>query len=982
MSMKKTVLASAIALTLVGAQVATAATSTTGAQFVLDKTEVSAGGTINLALLGLDSNGAVDRFGEASGSVIMAVVSTVKGKINGGSATPGATPTDTNPVAGNFASDVKYVRLVQGNGAVNITYAPDVSGSDTVEIFLQERIPASGGGIEVKQIGQRVTKQVTVNSNSTSPKALWINEFKAAPADAAGMSDATPADGIMGQMTAGVEGGQIIVKAKNANAAGNVTITLTGLTETYTYTANMLQGQAIATLDSKVVKAGTYKIKATFEGFDGSSVKLVEADNLKVLSTGIPRGLKLTASKVRITQAVGQGANVTLQLLDEHGNSTTNRAGSEIKLKLADANEVVSNTALAISVPANSTDGKATANAGSNLVLGDAAGEVLKLGTTSLVATAVDGAGATISTISASDALAVKTVSDTLAATLHADFSAAKLAGTEFNAFTVTVTDGAGTAKATDPGSITIKNMTSLESITVNRNSTTNVVQALMKKATAGTQYLLSDDVENGSLAQVEVTAHGINTAAATKVEMHNAHGEVITSVAPGNLDSASKTYQTKLPEVTFKMFDSFGNKVTGSPITEAITGTFTVTSSNGTVGYSTPEANKGVPGRVSTNGAMVTYAADGVKKFAGKDTIAVNFTKPGLGSNSLNVETTVPALQELKSIKSYIENNEIPVNSQVALTVEVLDQDGAIFVDSDSTKNTVVKVNFNGQEGDTLAPSVTELGGATVASGQGLNFTTTSGRKVFVVDAGSIKGQFSLSFADADGNVTPEVRTFTVTDAVEECSTGTLGGCATEETCADKGGSFVKGANDTNVCKAVPAPGEGGSAGTDKDGNPVTTGAKFGGGASVDSSDFLADKDVNKGKFALIAGNIEVDPAHVGLAADLVVIALHKVTLDGTDHETLYALNDTVREDGNHNFGLWQTDENPGKPGAPADLTAFSSVTALQARHSIQMWNAGLVDQISTFEIQFGYRITEEGDANEGLIVINSTPLKVNIVE
>ncbi|MEZ5671090.1 MAG: hypothetical protein R3E08_01400 [Thiotrichaceae bacterium] len=55
----------------------------------------------------------------------------------------------------------------------------------------------------------------------------------------------------------------------------------------------------------------------------------------------------------------------------------------------------------------------------------------------------------------------------------------------------------------------------------------------------------------------------------------------------PGKI-STDKKYTVRLPEVAFKMFDSYGNAVT--PGDENITGTFTVTSSNGAATYQTCE--------------------------------------------------------------------------------------------------------------------------------------------------------------------------------------------------------------------------------------------------------------------------------------------------------------------------------------------------------------------------------------------------------
>ncbi len=170
--MKKTILASAIALALVGSPAVWATTSTIEGQFILDKTAIGAGGSVNLALLGLDSSGKVDRFGEQNGSVIMAVVNSIKGTVVGGSATPGAQPNDIDPKdgkpipkGGDFASTVAYVRLEQGNGKAYISYPADASGEDSVTISLQERVASTGGGVEFKPIGSSVVKKVQITAS-------------------------------------------------------------------------------------------------------------------------------------------------------------------------------------------------------------------------------------------------------------------------------------------------------------------------------------------------------------------------------------------------------------------------------------------------------------------------------------------------------------------------------------------------------------------------------------------------------------------------------------------------------------------------------------------------------------------------------------------------------------------------------------------------------------------------------------------------
>ncbi|MEZ5671089.1 MAG: hypothetical protein R3E08_01395 [Thiotrichaceae bacterium] len=189
-----------------------------------------------------------------------------------------------------------------------------------------------------------------------------------------------------------------------------------------------------------------------------------------------------------------QGTAVKIGLLDEFGNATTNKDGGEIKLLVKDANEVMTNTTLDVSIPAGSATGMAVARTG-DLIVGNNKGELLKLGSTSVVVSAVDSNNVPISTVSPSQPLAIQVVSDVLMPTVHADFAAGnRIAGTEFNAFTVGIVGGDNVAKTVDPGAIMIKNMATKEEITVNRKTDgTNIVQALFQVATSKPSYLLSD---------------------------------------------------------------------------------------------------------------------------------------------------------------------------------------------------------------------------------------------------------------------------------------------------------------------------------------------------------------------------------------------------------------------------------------------------------------------------------------------------------
>lgn len=970
--MKKTVLASAIALALAGNPVF-AATTTVSGQFILDKTTVAAGGSINLAILGLDAEGKVDLFGEKSGSTIMAVVSTNKGEFasNQGSAKPFDAADLSVPLDGSFAAQVRYINLTNGNGQVNISYPATAQGEDTVTVELQERLPTTGSQVEFNTIAKTV-KKIQITAADTTPKVLDIWKFMASATDSAGMSDMTYADGIMGQMTAGVDGAQITVKStKNPNGAGPITLNLREPGEDepkYTFSQGMLNGEAIFTLNNSVVESGEYFIEATATGA-GDSVDLVYADMVTVVSTGVPRALSAQSNKGRILSSTdaalaNNGAAIKVYLRDEYGNKTTNRAGGDIKVQLKDTNSVVS--VGSITIPSGSKDA----------TLSPAYG--LKTGDSSIVATAVDATSAPIATITPSDALAIKVVDKTLSAMPAPNFPTTSiLAGTEFDAFTVSTVDSTGAVDAKTLGAITITNTKSGESLSPSPSvvGADQILKSLFKVATSGNEYILSDVA--GELAEfVVVAGSGIETAAAADVAVRNAHGGSVTSIAPGSITASSK-YVTTIPAVIFQMQDSFGNPKT--PQTEAVTGQLRLTSSNGAVAYMGTSTGYNVPGN-ATDMATVTYDATGPKSFAGEDSISVVFTKPGLASNQTTLITDIPGLQELGAIKTYIEQTDIPVNSKVPLRVETLDKDGEAF-----NPQGVVTVSYTG----TVQPVIKDVAtGLTIASGSSMDFRTDY-RKVLSVEAGSDEGEFTLTFENANKSIKQEL-TFNVTNLLEEkCSDSNFSACTqqTTPTCEAVGGVFVGTINGGlhTQPKCVPAPSIP-CGGIDPEGNPVTNCGTMGGGFAVNADDdYIRKGDMTFGSLVSIIAQLKVDSAHVGQKAEIVVFAGNRAPqVDGDAPTIWYSLLDTRREDGNANFDVWtQTtfDENDNDNNFTvedlANLTTFMSVDALQDNHSIPLWEGGVVD--GTLEIYFGYRLTEGDEA--GTLFYNETqPILIRI--
>ena len=918
MNVKKTALATAIALTMAGGS-AWAETSTVKGQFILDKKVVEGGETVNLALLGLDKDGEVDRYGEEKGSKIMAVVNTIKGKIQGGSDRPGSTPDDPLPGRGYFASEVSYVELDQGVGRVNIYYPEEIvdadDTTDTVKVFLQERIPTPDGGVDFKRIGQPVEKTITIKASTKEPISFTIASFQPPnndpilendPDKKFEIPDPMPEDwGLKAEMTAGYSGALIKVLGDEdlqtkTRAALLVTLKVVepnGGEPIYTDTQRMIRGEALFTLTAEIQKAGLYNLIVSLEGKEEiNNIRLLSKDTLRVWPRKTPQKSKLIADKARITQGaaavftngmcngsqVCQGTNVTLTLLDEFGNEITPYTNLEAPLtvNLNDANQVVYNSSITLN----------PGMAKKMWVLGDQSGEIRKLGTTSLAATAGG--------LASSDALAIKVVNKSLKATPTDLFAEDQKAGTEFNAFTVVATNNAGgtlmsSSGTTDPGKIRVTTSTG-EAIEVNRklDDPVDVVEVFYKTVTPNSRYLLSD--KGGVYGQVWVEASRIIPAAAFKVTLHNAIGQEITTIKP-RYDLDEKRYVTKLPEVALRMQDAYGNEITEN------VGDFKVSTANATIKYvGTAGSNFGETGRDMGGKVHLAYNPTA---FSGPDTFTLTFNKPALNSETLKITTAIPEALDtgLGSIKSFIETNQLPVNSEVALKVETLDKQDKLFIN----ESLVVTVTFNEEE-EALAevdldpesdepdyiitPTVYELVTLSedplaqdekfVASGGRLTFA--EGRKLFVVEAGPRPGKFSLTFKDANNPSVKDVRIFTVTNEIKVETP------ITQEECLNDGNYWV---DDAEVCQNMP-----------EIGNPIagkttsglvepngdisfTSNAHFKGGIAVGDDDIAQVASIEltpEGSNVLIAGNIMFDSDHDGETVDIVVVVNYQQGLFG----------------------------------------------------------------------------------------------------
>jgi len=924
MTMKRTALASAISLALVGAP-AFATTSTVEGQFILDKTSVAVGQSVNLALMGLDKTGAVDQLGEQQGAIVLVTIISEKGSITGGSASPGEKAGDT--VAGGvFQGDVKYVKLNQGLGRVNISYTdPNAVGTDTITVTLQERFLNAQGGIVFNTI-KSVKKTVTVSPAAISATRLDIAGFKPAAADARGIamgavdtatSCSTTSTITGSQATAGVGGGQLAVFAClpglgiDGNANGQLTVTLTSKTTqdkaspvgtesaaTYTFTAPLSKGKAIVTLPSTITKVDSYYVSAKLDSLPNvSSVDTGLTDVLKVVDTGRVKKLGLTSNKAVISNSVetapasgtNAAATVTLSLLDDHGNVTTGAlepTAPNYTVDLNDANGIVSSTGVSLAYPSATT-----------ATLGSAKGQLLKLGETSLVAS-VKGNTA----ITASDALKVKVVSQSLIASAYAARTEPFIAGNEYPVFSVAVdgvlspsvlADGMYQGTADTPNtamdtavsansSVTMKiqNLTSLETVSVNLAQGQAKLLALFKTATFGTKYKISDATGAFGETIIDVANFMVKPAAASVAQLQNAHNIQVNSVAPG-LSTDGKQYVTTLPASSVKIFDSYGNAVSSNGAVTALqsdSGTFSVTSANGVVSG----ANLAPFG---TGNIAVSYNAVDVgttKAFVGADPLTLNFTKPGIGS--VKVDSTIPAQPVLKTIVANVEQTTIPVNGEVAVTVETFDQNGkAISSPGFGLQN--VTLSSSG----TLKPTIMDNAtGASLASGAVVdNSTAGSSRKVLIVRAGATTGDFTLTFSNPDKTVTVDKAFKVTTGLIAQCAPASVSACTTQKDCETNGGLFTPATAAVGTtaavaasCQAIPAIASATDktvAAADKTGAAVTVTSAFSGGISVDSASFKQSDTVNKfGTTPVkLVGIINPDAAHVGKKADILIAAV-----------------------------------------------------------------------------------------------------------
>lgn len=1088
MNIKKAALASAIAAALTSS--VWAETTTVGVDAIFDRTTIEAGGIANMAVLGLNVTGEVDILGEQSGSTIQAIINATLCDVKGGCTTPDCSEEkqDDEPdeSSGQFAASVNYLNLAQGNGRVYFECPSDITEEtiDTITVNLQEQLPDG----TPKPIGITKTFELTIlPSSETAPEELAIVGFIPSDADTHGMVDcfgisdecSTEADGIWAAMTVGQSGAQIVVADANEKAMGTVTVTMKGPqggdVQEYTYTGEMVNGQVTVTLDNQITTAGLYHIEASVESGEKtlSSVGLVYPDVVKVYSTGVPTQLKLMATKERIgnpdftqepfaDEMIKQGTEVTAQLMDEYGNATSHcnpeinettgmgvcTTGGELTITVEDSNGVISSAALNLVVPNQDEEGDTEAKSG-NAILGDENGELLlnvgASGTASLVAKLFDATGNS-TTIADSAALELNVVPTSLTAEVLADFGTDQLAGEEFDGFEVNVINDSGQRHVdtnnnpVTPGGLTVTNLGTGEVGQANFNpDVDNVVETRFLTQTDGNnQYLISDS--DGLYAQMIVEASAILAAAATKVEFQNAHGTSVTDVPPEDI-STDKKYYTAIPEVALRLFDDYGNKVTGEqPLTSDDTGQFTVESSNAAaIIYNTPEGTYGIPGRFDMldNGlptlAIAQYDATGTAQFAGGDQMIVGtFTKPGLANQNITLTTTIPAYSGVTKIVSYLEalENKVPVNSEVAISVEVLNEEGKVFIDPDPSASTGVTLTIGGQEGDTISPKqVLEIQWATktltqadcdtiggtydnsiciteealtdaqceligsllrqeqcmnvtetvITSGETLDFNATDGRKVFAVDAGSVDGQFSLTFTSVDDTTVTTTQTLQVGKvSPQSCEPGATDAnlmCGDQDQCLAASGVWTGNscmAGDLMTATDVNEP--------DYKNETRPGKAAFGGGAldttlSVEDSKFVQNLESLPAESEVkITGVIKVDENHLGYPGSLVVGVIHFHADNSPYGYQWYNLEgcDTKQQDVTETCAvwgwdilLWNFDSQTGMPYL-FDMKPLRTIDALGEYYQLNLYTGNMPDGL--WGIYYGYVVTD-GPYNGALI-------------
>ena len=760
-----------------------AKTSTVDAKFILDKTKVNSTDSsrvVNLTVLGLDSSGKVDLYGEQYGSTLYVVVTSDLGTVNVGGANPGAA------AAGSFATSVKYVSMTQGVAKINISYPKNVSGTDTINIQLMEMAPTEGGGNTYNLIAS-TTKTVTVEAGVGSVKYL------------------TYVTGSDTSATAGQAGATITYIATGkggANLSGscpNDTVTLyflkqsdlsTYKTLTTTLSDNTSDCVATFVLDNTFTTSGTYYLEA--KDGDVSSIGCAtltkpSVPTFTISALSIPTSLTLGAA-YGITKYGDNGSSgystVTLKayLKDKYGNKYSPGANDNYTVKLINnAGDTV----------------KTGYTNGANFVTFSLDGYTdIKSTTTTSVYATVPSSDITNSDTVSFTKKTYKLVDNTSdAADGSFDTSAMKLTGTIAIDNNSNATYDAG--DDTNVGSLTIElydpnnNNKLVETVNTTTNASGQFV-AFFSKVVKGTTctYVFKD--ANGSYVPL-VKANSTNCPTKNNANIKSVkivdllHRESSCS-STAAYDSTNKVSVFKFYPYWLAFYDANGNLISDNYTAIYADTGFQVKATTAVTATVTPSNFDNLSGGTYDN---ITIVYDPTKYSS--DNITFSFFDNQSNISSITKEITIQGATSLGSLKINVEQTTLPVNSTVAFTVEAFDTDGKPY----SAKNIVLKID----DSNDINPTIKESD--TTQRFNNYVWGTFGSRKLFTVTALK-SGSFTITFQSADGSVKAS-KTFTISAVYEKpaCSADNLSACTTQSDCENAGGSWD---NTTNTCSSSQA--------------------------------------------------------------------------------------------------------------------------------------------------------------------------------
>uniref|UniRef100_A0A7C4ML06 Uncharacterized protein n=1 Tax=Desulfatirhabdium butyrativorans TaxID=340467 RepID=A0A7C4ML06_9BACT len=734
--MKKTIKFGLMAIALfailgVMADGAWADTSTVSGAYIFDKTSVSAGDYVNVSILGLDKNGAVDVYGEQFGATIFATVSSVFGTITAGGSSA------SSPSPGVYSTDVKYVSLNQGKGKASIYYDPTVSGNDSVNITLQEKYQAEGGGFVYRTIS---TYTQTIAVAGKAAKAGWL-----LVTDIVGTAKSFTGDTI-GTMTAGASGKQFQVVAYTAvgntttdtAASGPVTLTIRPAHDmdkygnqaktTYNLTGTMTGGIAYITTDGSIKEAGRYYVEAMFDG--KSSVQPLFEDVLDVMPKSTAHHFELTASSKFFPTASGftpnlwPGASITISsyLNDEYGNRMTLPSG-KVDVKIKDKNGII-------------------ADQSGSFTPADAKLDFL-IDRTDILSNGLDKDGTAI--LVASDP--TKSILDSNNLELEGKKSGLwvdwNVLGTNLtagnnNAFFQNFSYGTGTTNTFTSGStVTVQYISKKGTDTCPTSvNPDNTVTVKFNKALTGGYFLFSKD----GYAPYWVPGKDIAPGDADSAKIVNAHGSSLTALSVvGN--------RTTVWSNRVIVTDKNGNSVKNNY-------NYKVSSSKSGVSFDPTAATGTANDTVKGNNVTVTYDPT---KFTGTDDTFTISILGAPGVDPLKPIVTIPGTTSLKTILMSISTTTLPLNGEAPLCVETLDANG-------NRVNSDIFMTLTGS----VTPTVKDNAGNSYINGSKL---ISTGRTILVLTVPSKTGDFTITFKNAAGTIVAE-KQFTVTGSAQQSKT------------------------------------------------------------------------------------------------------------------------------------------------------------------------------------------------------------------